>query len=479
MPIGNGGSGAAGGTGASPTGTGLYHVVAGVMVAAAALLVNADVAAGAALDVAKLAAGANTQVLTTVGGVPTWAAPAAGGAIGGLTTQVQYNLAGAFAGSTAMTFAASQLTLTSNLLAPGVDCNTAAVLTIGGANATTVAITVAAGSGGAQLTVGSSNCLWDTAAANPYWGQALTAVASATGQPMILGAQRATGVTSIGGKLSLRSGTGTSTNGAVGIGTTGFDAWTFAGLGSASALSLTADASMTSVTYTQAATSAASGATTSFLAQTSTFAGSTGGALVLGSGAGVTLPGTVSIKVGATTQAQLGLASTDFLALGAVVATTGAIRLGNALGINVRNSANSADVSMMSLNSSNNANFGDASNAISTTVSASTVVVLSAGTEKIRAEAGGVSINGAGSYGGGVGVLCLKAATTNPTSSPTAATVIYGLNTTGLLGIYGPAGLVATTIGAAGGGTAPPVTPVTYLLVTVNGTAYKTPLYNP
>jgi hypothetical protein len=134
---------------------------------------------------------------------------------------------------------------------------------------------------------------------------------------------------------------------------------------------------------------------------------------------------------------------------------------------------------MMSLNSSNNANFGDASNAISTTVSASTVVVLSAGTEKIRAEAGGVSINGAGSYGGGVGVLCLKAATTNPTSSPTAATVIYGLNTTGLLGIYGPAGLVATTIGAAGGGTAPPVTPVTYLLVTVNGTAYKTPLYNP
>ena len=67
----------AGGGVTTPTGTGIPHVVAGVQDAATSLIVNADVAAAAAIAVSKLAAGTNTYVLTTTGGVPVWAAPAA------------------------------------------------------------------------------------------------------------------------------------------------------------------------------------------------------------------------------------------------------------------------------------------------------------------------------------------------------------------------------------------------------------------
>lgn len=65
---------------ASPTGTGIPHVVSGVQAAAASLIVDADVHAAAALAVSKLApAGTNGHVLTTSAGVAAWAA-AAGGA---------------------------------------------------------------------------------------------------------------------------------------------------------------------------------------------------------------------------------------------------------------------------------------------------------------------------------------------------------------------------------------------------------------
>lgn len=62
---------------ASPTGTGIPHVVSGVQAAAASLIVDADVHASAAVAVSKLApAGTNGHVLTTSAGVAAWAAAA-------------------------------------------------------------------------------------------------------------------------------------------------------------------------------------------------------------------------------------------------------------------------------------------------------------------------------------------------------------------------------------------------------------------
>ncbi len=56
-----------GGGGGTPTGTGLYKVVAGTMVAAAALLVNADVDAAAAIAGTKVSPDFGSQAIVTLG----------------------------------------------------------------------------------------------------------------------------------------------------------------------------------------------------------------------------------------------------------------------------------------------------------------------------------------------------------------------------------------------------------------------------
>lgn len=66
--------------------------------------------------------------------------------------------------------------------------------------------------------------------------------------------------------------------------------------------------------------------------------------------------------VGATQVAQLGLASGDFLAVGAIPATVGGIRLANATAIYARNFANSANIALCTINASNNVVFGDTAN---------------------------------------------------------------------------------------------------------------------
>lgn len=67
---------------------------------------------------ARLAKGSDGQVLTMVSGAPAWAA-AAGGSPGGSTTQMQYNNAGAFAGTTGLAWIAgsSQLKFNDNIYA--------------------------------------------------------------------------------------------------------------------------------------------------------------------------------------------------------------------------------------------------------------------------------------------------------------------------------------------------------------------------
>jgi len=82
------------------------------------------------------AAGTLGQVLTSAGaGVPTWATPASGGSPGGSTTQIQYNNAGAFAGSAALTLVGSTLTTSAD-----ASINTLTVGLGGGQVASNVAI---------------------------------------------------------------------------------------------------------------------------------------------------------------------------------------------------------------------------------------------------------------------------------------------------------------------------------------------------
>ena len=68
----------------------------------------------------RLAIGANTYVLTSNGTTASWVAPSGGGSPGGSTTQVQYNNAGAFAGSANMTFNGTTLTLANDASISGL-----------------------------------------------------------------------------------------------------------------------------------------------------------------------------------------------------------------------------------------------------------------------------------------------------------------------------------------------------------------------
>ena len=86
----------------------------------------------------------------------------------------------------------------------------------------------------------------------------------------------------------------------------------------------------------------------------------TGGNLVLVSGTGTSTAGSLIGKVGATAALQMGLASTDFIALGgATLGSTGQLRFPNNTVVSTaRNAANGADITLIATNSSNNVYFG-------------------------------------------------------------------------------------------------------------------------
>jgi len=81
------------------------------------------------------------------------------------------------------------------------------------------------------------------------------------------------------------------------------------------------------------------------------------------------------------------------------------------------------------------------------TTAAGALTLYAGATERARAEAGGLAIGGgAGSYGGGVGVVYLKTAPTLPSSNPTGGGVLYV--DAGALKYRGSSGTV-TTLGVA------------------------------
>ena len=161
------------------TGTGIPHVVAGVLMAASSLVVDADVATGAAVAVAKLAPGANTNVLTTSGGVAVWAAPSGGGSPAGTTGQVQYNNAGAFGGATGVLTGSGFISITN----AAATMPTTGTLRLGGAVATNQIVwsdgatdyaIVKTESGGNGMEFGS------TSHAGNYYGSSVTIYSGGT-----------------------------------------------------------------------------------------------------------------------------------------------------------------------------------------------------------------------------------------------------------------------------------------------------------
>lgn len=132
---------------------------------------------------------------------------------------------------------------------------------------------------------------------------------SATGSATNMLGQNCTGTNSIGGAVNVLTGSGTSANGELNLGTGGVTRLT---LSSAGKILYFAASLTTAVSLTQAdlSTNSATGARLDVLAQTCTGATSIGGELRLGSGAGTSRDGFITFYRGTTQRGQIGFGTT-------------------------------------------------------------------------------------------------------------------------------------------------------------------------
>lgn len=146
--------GPAGASAVTPTGTGLFHIVGGVAVAVASLLVDADVSASAAIAVSKLAPGTNGFTLQTIGGITVWAAAPSLTLSGDVTGPLGTNVVVAVNGATVPISGA--LHTGNGLYVSGVSALTYSALNLaGGANFVSGALPFTNGGTG-LTTLGSS-----------------------------------------------------------------------------------------------------------------------------------------------------------------------------------------------------------------------------------------------------------------------------------------------------------------------------------
>lgn len=131
---------------------------------------------------------------------------------------------------------------------------------------------------------------------------------SAVGSATNIYGQNCTGTTTTGGAINVLTGSGTSANGELNLGTGGTTRLTLSSTGK---ILYFASSLTTAVTLTQAdlTTNSATGARLDILAQSCTGTTSIGAELRLGSGAGTSRPGYVTFYRGATQRGQIGSGS--------------------------------------------------------------------------------------------------------------------------------------------------------------------------
>lgn len=119
-------------------------------------------------------------------------------------------------GASALAYGALDLTNTSAITGALPTANQVAQSLGGDLSGTTSSSSVIAltgATGTLPIATTAAALQWNNATTSPILNQANNTTNSATAQPLIIQAQNATGTTAIGGNLSLKSGTGTSTNG--------------------------------------------------------------------------------------------------------------------------------------------------------------------------------------------------------------------------------------------------------------------------
>jgi hypothetical protein len=176
---------------------------------------------------------------------------------------------------------------------------------------------------------------WAAAVVNPVLSQLQDGTNGITGDTLTIRAQNATGTTTTGGALELRSGTGTTIAGEVRI----YAGSTLSAAFAAAAISMTSATlqfvlGVASPTIKQADVTAASstGSVLLIQAQNATGATSTGGALELRSGTGTTAAGVVKTFIGSTEKFSVYSDHLKVFAGGSTVAASGDIRVATPTG---------------------------------------------------------------------------------------------------------------------------------------------------
>ena len=179
--------------------------------------------------------------------------------------------------------------------------NLTAVYAAGGdLSGTSTTQTVISISGPSPVAINTANLQFSNTV-SPIISQNADGINSSVGQTFSINAQNKPGTNTTGGTLSLNAGSGTSSNGIILLGVNNSTAFTV-NVNPAGPVGFTAGSSTTGLTINQTSLNATgTGAALTISAQSYTGAGSTGGALILSSGAGVANPGVVSINAGSST----------------------------------------------------------------------------------------------------------------------------------------------------------------------------------
>lgn len=238
-------------------------------------------------------------------------------------------------------------------------------ITIGGGVATSITVALAtgtfavnSGTGGLYITPGAAILVtaYSGSTSITYGWQDKTAN-SATGSATNILGQNCTGTTTTGGAVNVLTGSGTSANGELNLGTGGVTRLTLSSTGK---ILYFASSLTTAVVLTQAnlSTDSATGARLDILAQTCTGTSSTGGEVRVGSGAGTTRDGYITFYRGTSQKGQIGNGSGGGTWFGSSSTVTGSAGFGAGSGHTISGIAGFASGASNSVSGNYGTSFG-------------------------------------------------------------------------------------------------------------------------